>query len=256
MTICRNTRNRAALVGGLLLWGMISVVGCAPVHTDYEAFVRDPRPIVTSTDYRLAPPDQIQITSKRVREINGHRETIRPDGKITLPLLGSVFVANKTLEQVSAELEAMAQQYYEDADVSVRVMRFASKKIFVFGEVTIPGAYSYDGANTVLETLAQAYPTRLADPDRILVCRPGKDGELIHRMTVSLNDMVQGGDVTLDAVLEEGDVIYVPPNPLAAVGLALQQVLLPIQPAANVVRGPASIGEDLSGTTYGRDSGE
>jgi len=256
MTICQNIRTRIATVMAVVCWGLVGVVGCAPVHTDYEAFVREPRPVVTSTDYRLAPPDAIQITSKRVREINGHRETIRPDGKITLPLLGSVFVANKTLEQVSAELEAMAQQYYEDADVSIRVDRFASKKIFVFGEVTLPGAYPYDGANTVLETLAQAYPTRLADPDKILIVRPGKDGEIISRMTVSLNKMIREGDVTLDAVLEEGDVIYVPANPLASVGLALQQLLLPIQPAANVVRGPASIGQDMTGTTYGRDTTE
>ena len=146
----------------------------------------------------------------------------------------------------------MAREYYEDADVSLRVGAFNSKKIFVFGEVGGPGAYRYDGSNTILETLAAAQPTRLADPSRIHILRPDRDGEGIHRMTISLEKMVKEGDTTLNAVLEEGDIIYVPANGLAAVGLGLQQVLLPIQPAAQTVRGPANIEEDISGTTYGR----
>ncbi len=226
--------------------------GCAKRHTDFGAFVTEPRPLVTSTDYVLAPPDVILISSKRAREINGHTETIRPDGKITLPLLGSVFVAGRTAEQVSAELSVMAREYYEDAEVSLRVIGFNSKKIYVFGEVGGPGPYSYNGANTVLRTLAQAQPTRLADPKTIHVLRPSPDGEMRRKMTIDLNKMVKEGDTTLDAVLEEGDIIYVPPNPLAAVGLALQQVLLPITPAAAVVRNPSDIGADVTDPNYGR----
>src|SRR5690606_26544621 len=147
-------------------------------------------------------------SSKRVREINNHRETIRPDGKLTLPLLGSVFVAGRTCEDVSAQLEAMARDYYEDADVSVRIVSFQSKRIYVFGEVGRPGPYNYNGTNTVLDTLAAAQPSRLADPQRIQVLRPAPNGEFIRRMTISLDDMVKKGDTHLNAVLEEGDIIY------------------------------------------------
>lgn len=232
-----------------LLCLLLQVGGCATRHTDFDAFVTEPRPLVTSSDYILEPPDTIRITSKRVREINGHTETIRPDGKITLPLLGSVFVAGRTAESVSAELSAMAREYYEDAEVSLRVVAFNSKKIFVFGEVTAPGAHSYNGANTVLGTLANAHPTRLSDPKMIHVLRPSPDGQMRRKMTIDLNKMIKEGDTTLDAVLEEGDIIYVPPNPLAAIGLALQQVLLPITPAAAVVRNPSNIADDLSDDT-------
>ncbi len=228
---------------------VLSAVGCT-TYTDYAAFVREPRPLVTATDYRLAPPDVITITSKRVREIAGHTEQIRPDGKITLPLLGTVYVAGRTVEEVSAELSHVAQAYYEDADVSVRVVAFNSKKIFVFGEVGLAGAYPYDGANTVLETLAVAQPTRLADPNQILVLRPNTDGELVRRMTIRLDDMVKEGDVSLDAVLEEGDILYIPPNPLAAIGLAFQQLLLPIQPMASTVQGPGDIDDSVRGRPY------
>jgi len=143
------------------------------------------------------------------------------------------------------EIERLAQDFYEDADVSLRVERFNSKKIFVFGEVRIAGPYPYDGANTVLETLSIAQPTRLADPANIQILRPNKDGKLIHRMTVNLNDMVQKGDTKLNAVLEEGDILFVPANALATIGLSIQQILLPIQPAAQTVQGGSNIDQDL-----------
>jgi polysaccharide export outer membrane protein len=202
--------------------------------------------MVTATEYRLAPPDVIRLTSKRVRELHGHVETIRPDGKITLPLVGSVYVTGKTPEQASAEIQTLAQEYYEDADVSLRVEVFRSKKIFVFGEVGMVGAYPYDGTNTVLRTLASAQPTRLADPQRIQVMRPNGKGQMVARMTINLNKMIKEGDTSLDAVLEEGDIIYVPANPLASAGLAMQQLLLPLQPAAQTVQAPADI------ATYGQ----
>ncbi len=232
----------------LMLAAMLGLTGCAKEYTDYSAFIQTPKPIVTSNAYRLSPPDIIIIYSKRVREISGHHETIRPDGRITLPLLGSVFVAGKTPEQVSRELEQIAGQYYEDADVSLRVTHFNSKKIFVFGEVSRPGPYTYNGANTILRTLAAAQPTRLANPTHIQVLRPNGSGKMIKRMTIDLNKMVKEGDTTLDAVLSEGDILYVPPTLFAAAGLALQQILLPLQPAAATMNAPVQMG--ISATSY------
>lgn len=238
----------ACLTAALLLLG----TGCAPKYTDTQAFLRSPMPLVSEAEYRLAPPDVIVIRSKRVREIDNHTETIRPDGKITLPLIGSVFIAGKTCEESSAELELLAREYYQDADVSLRVSEYASKKILVFGEVSSPGQYAYDGTNTILDTLAAAQPTRLADPARIQVLRPGRDGKPTHRMTIDLNKMVRQGDTSLDAILLDGDILYIPPNPLARVGLAFQQLLLPIQPAASTVQGPGDIGKQATGKRYGR----
>jgi polysaccharide export outer membrane protein len=233
------------LVAALLSAAAAAGTGCAKSYTDFSAFVHQPQPLVTATEYRLAPPDEVLIASKRVREINGHRETIRPDGKLTLPLLGSVFVAGKTCEEISAELAQLAHEYYEDADVSVRVISFRSKKVYVFGEVGLKGPYPYSGSNTVLDVLAQAQPNRLADTSRILVLRPNNEGELIKRMTVDMDKMVQEGDTTLNAVLEEGDIIYVPPTGTARLMLAVNQLLLPINPVASLMSGPADIARSV-----------
>ncbi len=248
----RMAKNHGLILTPLVAVCLLLLTGCGKTYTDYSAFIAEPRPVVTATDYRMAPPDTLQIYSKRVREIHGHRETISPDGKITLPLLGRIFVAGRTTEEVTAELELLAQEYYEDADVSVRVIGYASKKIFVFGEVGRPGPYAYDGANTILETLSRAQPSRLADPSKIVLLRPSADGELVRRMTVDLDKMVKEGDTLLNAVMEEGDIIYVPPTTLAAVALGFQQLLLPFQPIASTIAGPADIQTESQGySSYG-----
>ena len=231
---------------------LLMIGGCAaPKYTDYSAFINDPKPLVSTEEYRLSPPDSIAITSKRVREVSRMQATIRPDGRINLPLIGSVFVAGKTCEEVSVELSSLAQEYYEDADITVHIIGFKSKKIFVFGEVSGAGSYPYNGTNTVLSTLAVAQPTRLADPTRVQVLRPDANGNMRKRMTVNLDTMVKEGDTSLNALLEEGDVIYVPPSPLASVGLVFQQLLLPIQPAAATVKGPSDIYTYSKSEAYG-----
>src|SRR5690606_1815419 len=114
-----------------LLVVLLTAQGCAPKYSDYDAFVKTPRPIVTATEYRVAPPDVLTFASKFVREINGNTQMIRPDGVVTLPLLGDIYVAGKTCADIGREIEGLANQYYAEADVTVRVAQFNSKKIFV-----------------------------------------------------------------------------------------------------------------------------
>jgi polysaccharide export outer membrane protein len=235
------------------LMGVVSLAsgGCATGrYTDFSAFMPEKGSVVSSSDYRIMPPDVVFIDAKQVREIHGHREQVRSDGYVTLPLLGSVYVADKTPEQVSVELETLARQYYDDADVTLRVSGYNSQKVYVFGEVASPGAYTYTGATTILQMMAMAQPTRLANTSRIHIHRPDKNGVPLRRMTIDLDKMVKNGDTKLDAVLDEGDIIYVPPTGFAAVGLALQQILLPIIPAASVVSGPADVYNNTQQTPY------
>lgn len=250
MRMIANITPKPAATAVLLAALLTTVGGCAQHYTDYSAFIADQRPLVTATEYRMAPPDHVLVLSKRVREINTQRQQIRPDGMIVLPLLGNVFVAGRTCDEIAAELQQRAIEFYEDADVTVRVVGFNSKKIFVFGEVGIAGPYPYTGTNTILGTLAHAQPTRLADVSNIHVLRPNADGELVKRMTINLDDMVKRGQIELDTVLEEGDIIYVPPTAMASIGLALQQILLPIQPAAATVKGPTDIATDFNSEPY------
>lgn len=240
---------RTALSAALAALALLMLAGCSsnPQYTDYHAFVQEPRRPASSEPYRIGPPDVLEFKSSRVREVHNYRETVSPDGYVSVPLLGRVEVAGRTVAAIQAELEDRARFYYEDADVNVRVSKYASKKVFVFGQVSAPGAYYYNGSNTVLDMLAQSKPTELADPGSITIVRPDENGELRARMTIDLDRMITTGDTTLNAVLQEGDIIYVPPSGIAKAALSFQQLLLPFQPLASTINGPANVSDAATG---------
>lgn len=241
---------RIAISTALACLTLLALGGCSsnPQYTDYHAFIDEPKLPASNEAYLIGPPDVLEFTSTRIRELNSYRETVSPDGYVNVPLLGRVYVAGRTIESLQEELEERGRFYYQDADVSARVTRYASKKLFVFGQVAAPGPYFYNGSNTILDTLAQARLTNLADPGAITIVRPDENGELRARMTLDLDHMIQTGDTTLNARLEDGDIIYVPPTGLGRVALAFQQLLLPIQPVAATVNGTDDIGD----TAFGR----
>ena len=243
----------AALLAAIALL-MLSGCSSNPQFTDYHAFIDEPRMPASKTPYLIGPPDVLEFRSTRVSEIGNYRETVSPDGFVNVPLLGRTYVAGRTVTSLQEELEQRARFYYQDADVNVRVTRYASKKIFVFGQVSSPGEYFYNGSNTILNTLARANPTPRADAGSIMIVRPDENGELRARMTINLDHMIQTGDTTLNSVLQEGDIIYVPPTGLAKVTMSFEQLLMPLQPIAATITGPANISESVSGDRpYGDD---
>lgn len=247
---------RTAFAATLAAAALLMLSGCSsnPQFTDYHAFVQEPRMPASNTPYLIGPPDVLEFRSTRVREIGTYRETVSPDGFVNIPLLGRTYVAGRTVQSLQQELEQRAGFYYQDADVNVRVNRYASKKIFVFGQVRAPGEYFYNGSNTVMTTLAKAQPTDRADPSSIMIVRPDENGELRARMTINLDHMIQTGDTTLNAVLQEGDVIYVPPSGIAKATMSFEQLIMPLTPLSTLINGPANINESTTGDRpYGDD---
>lgn len=240
---------RVSLATALGCVALLMLVGCAgnPKFTDYHAFIQEPRLAASAAPYQVGPPDILELKSGRVKELNNFRQVITPDGFINVPLLGRLYVAGRTVDSIQRELEQRAQFYYQDADVNVRVSQYASKKMFVFGQVSSPGAYFYNGSNTILDMLAQSRPTDLADPSSVLIVRPDENGELRARMTINLDEMIRTGNTSLNAVLQEGDIIYVPPTRVAKFTLGLRQILLPIAPLTQTINGPGQISVAANG---------
>jgi protein involved in polysaccharide export with SLBB domain len=226
---------------------MLSGCSSNPQFTDYHAFIEEPRMHASKQPYLIGPPDVLEFRSTRVREIGTHREVVSPDGFVNVPLLGRVYVAGRTVASLQQELEERASFFYQDADVNCRVSIYASKKIFVFGQVQSPGSYFYNGSNTVMNTLARAQPTVRADPSSIAIVRPDENGELRARMTINLDHMIKTGDTTLNAVLQEGDIIYVPPSGIGKATISFEQLLMPLQPLSSLINGPANISESTTG---------
>lgn len=243
MTGLQPNSNRL-IVLAIMLGALAALGGCQRYH-DVNAFLMQYDRAASAEPYTVAPPDRLQIVARNVPEINELQVIVSPDGTIFLPLIGELQVAGKTTLEISAMIEDRALEYYQEADVVVQVTGFHSKHMYVFGEVGRPGRYPYTGSDTVLDLMARAQPTRLADPNRIQVLRPGPDGK-VHRITIELDRWVKTGEVDRNAQIENGDIIYVPANGLARVGLALQQLLLPLQPAAQTVRSPVSIDDSVN----------
>lgn len=239
---------------GLLVAAVMMGCSSNPQFTDYHAFIEEPKLPASSAAYLIGPPDVLEFRSTRVREIGTYREVVSPDGYVNVPLLGKIYVAGRTIESVKQELEQRASFYYQDADINARVTVYASKQIFVFGQVTSPGAYFYNGSNTVMNTLARAQPTVRADPSSIAIVRPDENGEFRARMTINLDHMIRTGDTTLNAVLQEGDVIYVPPSGIAKATISFEQLLMPFQPLSSLINGPANVAESATGDTPYGDS--
>lgn len=219
----------------------LTVVGCSsPKYVDLQAFVQAHNHDVVATTYRLEPPDSIRVASPTSPEVNGvHR--IGSDGKVMLKLLGPVKVSTLTPKEVSVKLERLLSTYYVDPEVEVGVARYASKKIYVFGQVAKVGPRPFTGRDTVMNVLADAQPNIISWGGKVRVIRPSPDPEEVHELVVDVDAMMQSGDMRSNLLLQEGDIVYVPPTPLGWMGLRIQEVLFPLSPMLSAYTLPANM---------------
>jgi polysaccharide export outer membrane protein len=199
---------------------------------DIEAFVKPYEVNVTAENYVVQPPDEIEIHCSQVPEVNMQRQRIRPDGKISFEALGEIDVAGRTPGQIADILEEHVKKLYTlpgDHPVDVRIAVYASKVYYVLGQVFRPGPRVYTGRDSLMTALATAGPNPLAWEQRIQVIRPAALEDAEPRIfEVDYNKMITKGDLTKDVLLAEGDIVYVPPTILAAVGLVLEELITPV----------------------------
>lgn len=156
--------------------------------------------------FHLGPSDQIDISVWEEPALSS-TVTVRPDGKISLPLIGSVDVAGKTPEEVEVELQERFRTFLGDPIVVVIVVGFNSAQVSVLGEVASPGRYVLDQKLSVLDVIAAAGGfTSYADTSNVIVLRPDESG--IQRIRVNIKDILDDESEDLLTLLP-GDVVYV-----------------------------------------------
>ena len=218
----------------VLIPAFLMLPGCnfSSNPADIAAFHKPQDVIVTTNEYLMLPPDEITIYCTRVPEIDGQTQRIRPDGYISFEALGEIYVAGRTPAQVADELELRVAGLYTlpgDEPIDVRIAAFRSKSFYVLGQVLAPGRKVYTGRESVLSAVADAIPNAMAWNARIQVIRPSGVEEVPAKIfEVNYNRMRKRGDLKLNVLLQEDDIIYVPPTPFAAVALAIEQVMRPI----------------------------
>lgn len=174
-------------------------------------------------EYKLYPGDQIDVVVSSAPENSGTL-TVGPDGRIVMPLTGSVMAAGKTFQQVQGELENQLAKQLRDPRVSIRARAYAPQQIFVGGEVTQQGTYALPGPTGVIESLMMAggvLPT--ARTHHVAVLRRAPNGGMMLR-TVNIGGGLKNIAAYNDVIqLRRGDIIFVPKTRMAEIGTWVQQ---------------------------------
>lgn len=135
---------------------------------------------------------------------------VRPDGRISVPLLGDVQAAGVTPLALKNVLTNGFRDYITAPGVSVVVKEVNSQKIFVTGEVAKPGAYDLKSRTKVMQALAMAGGLTAYAKKRVIVLRDGQGGQGDRRIEVDLGAIVSGRHPEENITLQPGDTLVVP----------------------------------------------
>jgi polysaccharide export outer membrane protein len=154
--------------------------------------------------FKLGAEDIISIRVWREPDLSGPA-IVRPDGQITMPLIGDVMASGLTPLELGASIAEKLSQYVNRPEVIVSVQTVRSRRYYVTGEVMRPGAFPLVVPTTVLEALTLAGGFReFANTKNITVLRGGK------RFKFNYKDVIRGKKLSQNIPLENGDYIIVP----------------------------------------------
>lgn len=163
---------------------------------------------VQMSPYHLSSGDVLELSVWGDEELQ--REVlIRPDGKISFPLIGDVQAAGKSVNNLKTELEKQINKYVPDVPVTVILKTINYPKVFIVGKVQSPSSYMMEGKTTVIQALAMAGGlTTFASKNDISVLRQTKSGQKIFPF--KYGDLEKGKSLEQNIVLLSGDTIIVP----------------------------------------------
>lgn len=191
---------------------LVSMIGLASMEALAQARpsgnVPAPPATAAPADYIVGPEDVLGVLFWREPEISGD-VTVRPDGRITLPLIGELRAEGLRPDQLRDQIQEAARKYLADANVAVVVRQLNSRKVFVTGKVTTPGTFPLVGPRTVMQVIALAGGlNEFADAKNITVIRH-RDGKS-QSFKFNYKDVARGKKLEQNIQLEPGDTVVVP----------------------------------------------
>ena len=164
--------------------------------------------VPTPADYVLGADDVLTVVFWRDKDMSGD-VVVRPDGKITLPLVNEVMAAGLTPEELRAQLTTMAGKLIEEPNITVIVKAINSRKVFVMGQVGKPGPYMLSDRATVLQILAIAGGVlEYAKSKDIIIMRTENGKQLSFKF--NYKDVSAGKNLKQNIELKPGDTVIVP----------------------------------------------
>jgi polysaccharide biosynthesis/export protein len=158
--------------------------------------------------YVIGPEDVISVSVWKEPDFS-NTVPVRPDGMVTLALLGDVMAAGKTPAQLASDVTSRLTKYIEQPRVTVVVTAINSRRIFILGEVNHPGAVAMSANMTVLQAITAAGgPTAYANTKKVNILRTeqGKQSKYLF----NYKEVVKGNNSEQNILLKAGDTIVVP----------------------------------------------
>lgn len=214
----------------VILFGVVT--GCAGTRLAVE-------PPRAKELYTVYPPDVLRIDISPDTAMSTV-STVRPDGRISLPILGDVEVEGLSPTEIDEKLTEALEPFIRNVDVTVTVTGFHSKRYYVIGEVPRQGDFPLTGEISAWEAVAIAGGyTRRAAPNFTRVIRGDPDEPQVF--PVALARIALKGDTASDVILQENDVVYVPPGVSARIGYFMDSLLFPVSSVLGAGRQAATI---------------
>lgn len=173
--------------------------------------------LTVTADYIIGPEDVLDITVWKNADLSKTVQ-VRPDGRVSLPLVGDVPAVGKTSTQLTNEISDKLKAYMENPTVSIVVKEVNSYAIYVLGEVAKPGRYPLKSKTTLLQaiTLASGF-TAVASRNKIVIFRFAKEGEPLTKIKASYDDIVLRDGTNQNIELKPGDTIVVPSETMVVI---------------------------------------
>ncbi|MCF6222066.1 MAG: polysaccharide export protein [Robiginitomaculum sp.] len=203
-------------------YGIANVnTGAVPPPGPYDMFQRwvDYEP-----QYKLFPGDQIDVVVQTAPELS-RTLTVAPDGRISMPLVGTIMAAGRSIPWLEQAIRAELAKQLVDPTTAITSRAFAQQSIYVGGQVTQQGTYALSGPIGSLEAIIMAggfLPS--AKTREVAILRRAPNGGLMMRVIDHKRGLQNIRSYADNMQLRRGDIIFVPRNSLSEIGVFVQQI--------------------------------
>jgi len=177
---------------------------------------RDAEPVETASDdagqYVIGPGDVLSVSVYQAKDLSVDGLPVRPDGRISVPLVADLVAAGKTPSELGHEIETRLKKYVQQPTVTVMVRSFQGppdRQVRVIGEATDPQAIPYRENLTVLDVMiATKGLTKFAAGNSAKILR--REGKVEKEIHVRLSDLIKDGDISANVSMRPGDTLIIP----------------------------------------------
>jgi polysaccharide export outer membrane protein len=197
-------RKSAKVILALILTVRVAAV-CSEPSKAKNTSVAPP----AAEEYMIGPDDLLAVNVWKEPEIS-RNVVVRPDGRISLPLVGDLRASGRTPVQLRDDIKGMLLNYLASPEVTVIVQEARSQKFNILGEVEHPGSYPLGRSMTVLDAIAVAGGLRdFAKSGKIYVLRIKDDGSRA-RLQFNYKEVIKGQSLSQNVELRPRDTVFVP----------------------------------------------